>query len=75
MGRTISQTVGINLDRPTVEVGETKTLSPGTSAYVTSSDTTTGVSLDFGIPKGDKGPTPQFTLSPEGDLSVTYPDE
>lgn len=41
---------------PTVTVGSVSTLSPGSSATVTSTPTATGVSLSFGIPQGPQGP-------------------
>lgn len=40
---------------PTIEIGDVDTGDPGTNANVTISDTSTGVKLNFTIPRGDKG--------------------
>lgn len=51
----------------TIAVGATSTLTPGSSATVTNSGTSSAAVFDFGIPKGEKGDTgatgPANTLS------------
>ena len=62
---------------PTITVGETTTLSPGTPATVTQDGTSTNVILNFGIPQGDDSnclsvPTIVDSLPEVGDPKVFY---
>ena len=47
----------------TVTVGSTSTLSPGSSATVTNSGTSTDPILNFGIPQGIAGTSPEVTIT------------
>ena len=52
----------------TISVGEVITGDPGSSAKVSTTDTETGVELNFTIPQGPKGDTgPQGEQGPKGD--------
>ena len=62
---------------PTVEVGTTTTLEPGSDATVTSVDTLTGIMLSFGIPRGNDAnglsvPTIVDALPETGDPKTFY---
>ena len=67
----INGTNGTNGITPTVSIGTTITGSPGTSAIVTNTGTSTNVVLDFTIPRGDTGPT--GPTGPKGDTGATGP--
>lgn len=65
----------------TVDVGTTTTLNPGESASVKNAGTTTSAYLEFGIPRGEAGPTGATgSTGPKGDplevhLSDGRPDQ
>lgn len=52
----------------TIAVGNTSTLTPGSSATVTNSGTSSAAVFDFGIPKGEKGDT--GATGPANSLSI-----
>lgn len=55
---------------PTIHVGETSTLTPGTPATVTNVGTERNPVFDFGIPQGVPGTTDYNELSNKPDLTV-----
>ena len=61
-----------------INIGTVTTLEPGSDAYVTNSGTSSEATLNFGIPKGDKGATGMgpfhFSINEEGHLLVSYAD-
>ena len=57
---------------PTVTVGSTITIPPGTRARVTASPTPCGVELEFAIPRGKPGP--EGPAGPQGEQGPAGPD-
>jgi len=55
LNRQELQAMGGSSSAPTVSVGTTTTLPAGSQATVTDADPSGNVTLNFGIPKGDKG--------------------
>lgn len=59
-------------DQISVKVGDTKTLPAGYDAIVTNSGDEKNVVLNFSIPQGKDGDTPQMMINADGHLIAIY---